>query len=80
MFDNNRIDNVFADLYYSKFLEKLHEVLKGWCPRVNPFGMKIKIYFYVFKACVPNLMEFLFLQVTLLQAAYLKKCYGIANS
>ncbi|KAM4678205.1 transcriptional regulator QRICH1-like isoform 2-T2 [Discoglossus pictus] len=38
MFDNNRIDNVFADLYYSKFLENLHEILKGWCPRVNPFG------------------------------------------
>ncbi|XP_063302867.1 transcriptional regulator QRICH1-like [Pelobates fuscus] len=45
MFDNNRIDNVFADLYYSKFLEKLHEVLKGWCPRVNPFG-------YVISSCV----------------------------
>uniref|UniRef100_A0A8C5MH94 DUF3504 domain-containing protein n=1 Tax=Leptobrachium leishanense TaxID=445787 RepID=A0A8C5MH94_9ANUR len=45
MFDNSRIDNVFADLYYSKFLEKLHEVLKGWCPRVNPFG-------YVISSCV----------------------------
>ncbi|KAM8974475.1 transcriptional regulator QRICH1-like [Pelodytes ibericus] len=45
MFDNNRIDNVFADLYYSKFLEKLHDVLKGWCPRINPFG-------YIISSCV----------------------------
>ncbi|KAM9313151.1 transcriptional regulator QRICH1-like [Gastrophryne carolinensis] len=44
MFDNNRIDNIFADLYYSKFLEKLHEVLKGWCPRVNPFGYIISSF------------------------------------
>ncbi|KAG8439861.1 hypothetical protein GDO86_005871 [Hymenochirus boettgeri] len=45
MFDNNRIDNMFADLYYSKFLEKLHEVLKEWCPRVNPFG-------YIIASCI----------------------------
>lgn len=49
MFDNNRIDNIFADLYYSKFLEKLHEVLKGYCPRVNPFG-------YVISSCITEEM------------------------
>ncbi|KAM5169966.1 transcriptional regulator QRICH1-like isoform 2-T5 [Mantella aurantiaca] len=49
MFDNNRIDNIFADLYYSKFLEKLHEVLKGWCPRVNPFG-------YIIASCISEEM------------------------
>uniref|UniRef100_A0A674IDX7 QRICH1-like domain-containing protein n=1 Tax=Terrapene triunguis TaxID=2587831 RepID=A0A674IDX7_9SAUR len=38
MFDNDRIDNIFADLYYVKFLERLHGVMKGWCPRVSPSG------------------------------------------
>ncbi|XP_074128142.1 transcriptional regulator QRICH1-like isoform X2 [Sminthopsis crassicaudata] len=38
MFDNNRIDNIFTDLYYLKFLERLHQVMKGWCPRVSPLG------------------------------------------
>lgn len=45
MFDNDRIDNIFADLYYSKFLERLHEVLKEWCPKVNPYG-------YVISSCI----------------------------
>ncbi|XP_075455949.1 transcriptional regulator QRICH1-like [Ascaphus truei] len=49
MFDNNRIDNIFADLYYSKFLEKLHDVLKGWWPRVNPFG-------YMISSCIAEEM------------------------
>ncbi|XP_053575161.1 transcriptional regulator QRICH1 [Bombina bombina] len=49
MFDNNRIDNIFADLYYSKFLENLHEILKGWCPRVNPFG-------YLISSCIAEEM------------------------
>ncbi|XP_027710118.1 glutamine-rich protein 1-like isoform X2 [Vombatus ursinus] len=38
MFDNSRIDNIFTDLYYLKFLERLHRVMKGWCPRVSPLG------------------------------------------
>ncbi|XP_043935139.1 transcriptional regulator QRICH1-like [Protopterus annectens] len=41
MFDNDRIDNVFADLYYSKFLEKLHDMLKNWVPTVSPLGYVI---------------------------------------
>ncbi|XP_043943269.1 transcriptional regulator QRICH1-like [Protopterus annectens] len=45
MFDNDRIDNVFADLYYSKFLEKLHDVLKNWVPTVSPLG-------YVIPSCI----------------------------
>ncbi|XP_067420454.1 transcriptional regulator QRICH1-like isoform X2 [Emydura macquarii macquarii] len=45
MFDNDRIDNIFADLYYVKFLERLHEVMKGWYPRVSPFG-------YVLSSCI----------------------------
>ncbi|XP_038270205.1 transcriptional regulator QRICH1-like isoform X1 [Dermochelys coriacea] len=45
MFDNDRIDNIFADLYYVKFLERLHGVMKGWCPRVSPSG-------YVLSSCI----------------------------
>uniref|UniRef100_A0A8C8RV07 Uncharacterized protein n=1 Tax=Pelusios castaneus TaxID=367368 RepID=A0A8C8RV07_9SAUR len=41
MFDNDRIDNIFADLYYVKFLQRLHEVMKGWCPRVSPSGFVV---------------------------------------
>ncbi|XP_039368341.1 glutamine-rich protein 1-like isoform X1 [Mauremys reevesii] len=45
MFDNDRIDNIFADLYYVKFLERLHGVMKGWCPRVSPSG-------YILSSCI----------------------------
>lgn len=45
MFDNDRIDNVFADLYYSKFLEKLHDVLKDWAPAMSPLG-------YIIPSCI----------------------------
>ncbi|XP_060698541.1 transcriptional regulator QRICH1-like [Hemiscyllium ocellatum] len=41
MFENGRIDNIFADLYYSKFTEKLHEVLKEWHPKISPLGYVI---------------------------------------
>uniref|UniRef100_H3AKV0 Uncharacterized protein n=1 Tax=Latimeria chalumnae TaxID=7897 RepID=H3AKV0_LATCH len=41
MFDNDRIDNIFSDLYYTKFLERLHEALKDWHPGVSPLGYMI---------------------------------------
>ncbi|XP_078275908.1 transcriptional regulator QRICH1-like isoform X1 [Rhinoraja longicauda] len=41
MFENGRIDNIFADLYYSKFTERLHEVLKEWHPKINLLGYVI---------------------------------------
>ncbi|XP_072452603.1 transcriptional regulator QRICH1-like isoform X2 [Notamacropus eugenii] len=49
MFDNNRIDNIFTDLYYLKFLERLHQVMKGWCPRVSPLG-------HVLSSCIMEQM------------------------
>ncbi|XP_051889737.1 transcriptional regulator QRICH1-like isoform X1 [Pristis pectinata] len=41
MFENGRIDNIFADLYYSKFTERLHEVLKEWHPKISLLGYVI---------------------------------------
>ncbi|XP_062928662.1 transcriptional regulator QRICH1-like [Mobula hypostoma] len=41
MFENGRIDNIFADIYYSKFTEKLHEVLKEWHPKISLLGYVI---------------------------------------
>uniref|UniRef100_A0A4W3J3P8 Glutamine-rich protein 1-like n=1 Tax=Callorhinchus milii TaxID=7868 RepID=A0A4W3J3P8_CALMI len=41
MFENGRIDNIFADLYYSKFTERLHEVLKQWHPKLSQLGYLI---------------------------------------
>nr|XP_006122708.1 glutamine-rich protein 1-like [Pelodiscus sinensis]XP_025040199.1 glutamine-rich protein 1-like [Pelodiscus sinensis] len=49
MFDNDRIDNIFADLYYVKFMERLHAVVKGWCPRVSPSG-------YILSSCITEEM------------------------
>uniref|UniRef100_UPI00358FDF2F transcriptional regulator QRICH1 n=1 Tax=Myxine glutinosa TaxID=7769 RepID=UPI00358FDF2F len=41
LFDNGRVDNIFTDVYYNKFTERLHEVLKTWQPRVSPLGFII---------------------------------------
>ncbi|XP_078465586.1 transcriptional regulator QRICH1 isoform X1 [Lampetra planeri] len=41
MFDNGRVDNIFTDLYYMKFTEQLHEVLRDWQPKVSPLGFII---------------------------------------
>uniref|UniRef100_A0A8C4QLQ1 Glutamine-rich 1 n=1 Tax=Eptatretus burgeri TaxID=7764 RepID=A0A8C4QLQ1_EPTBU len=41
LFDNGRVDNIFTDVYYNKFTERLHEVLRTWQPRVSPLGFII---------------------------------------
>ncbi|XP_017723632.1 PREDICTED: glutamine-rich protein 1 [Rhinopithecus bieti] len=37
-FENGRVDDIFSDLYYVRFTEWLHEVLKDVQPRVTPLG------------------------------------------
>ncbi|XP_038627639.1 glutamine-rich protein 1 isoform X3 [Tachyglossus aculeatus] len=38
LFENGRVDDIFSDLYYVRFTEWLHEVLKDFQPRVTPLG------------------------------------------
>ncbi|XP_003217894.1 transcriptional regulator QRICH1 isoform X1 [Anolis carolinensis] len=38
LFENGRVDDIFSDLYYIRFTEWLHEVLKDVQPRVTPLG------------------------------------------
>ncbi|KAJ7406857.1 Glutamine-rich protein 1 [Willisornis vidua] len=38
LFENGRVDDIFSDLYYIRFTEWLHEVLKDIQPRVSPLG------------------------------------------
>lgn len=38
LFENGRVDDIFSDLYYVRFTEWLHEVLKDVQPRVTPLG------------------------------------------
>ncbi|CAI5767645.1 transcriptional regulator QRICH1 [Podarcis muralis] len=38
LFENGRVDDIFSDLYYIRFTEWLHEVLKEVQPRVTPLG------------------------------------------
>ncbi|KAH0630305.1 hypothetical protein JD844_013213 [Phrynosoma platyrhinos] len=38
LFENGRVDDIFSDLYYIRFTEWLHEVLKDIQPRVTPLG------------------------------------------
>ncbi|XP_045386235.1 transcriptional regulator QRICH1 isoform X3 [Lemur catta] len=38
LFENGRVDDIFSDLYYVRFTEWLHEVLKDIQPRVTPLG------------------------------------------
>uniref|UniRef100_A0A803Y625 Glutamine rich 1 n=3 Tax=Phasianidae TaxID=9005 RepID=A0A803Y625_MELGA len=38
LFENGRVDDIFSDLYYIRFTEWLHEVLKDVQPRVSPLG------------------------------------------
>lgn len=41
LFENGRVDDIFSDLYYIRFTEWLHEVLKDVQPRVSPLGKNI---------------------------------------
>nr|XP_033782072.1 glutamine-rich protein 1 isoform X1 [Geotrypetes seraphini]XP_033782074.1 glutamine-rich protein 1 isoform X1 [Geotrypetes seraphini]XP_033782075.1 glutamine-rich protein 1 isoform X1 [Geotrypetes seraphini]XP_033782076.1 glutamine-rich protein 1 isoform X1 [Geotrypetes seraphini]XP_033782077.1 glutamine-rich protein 1 isoform X1 [Geotrypetes seraphini] len=41
LFENGRVDDIFSDVYYTKFTEWLHEVLKDFHPRLTPLGYVI---------------------------------------
>ena len=41
LFENGRVDDIFSDLYYVRFTEWLHEVLKDVQPRVTPLGKNL---------------------------------------
>ncbi|XP_029357450.1 transcriptional regulator QRICH1 [Echeneis naucrates] len=36
--ENERVDDIFADPYYTRFCESLHNILDGWKPSVHPLG------------------------------------------
>ncbi|XP_067862559.1 zinc finger MYM-type protein 4 isoform X1 [Heptranchias perlo] len=38
IFENSRIDNIFTDLYYTKFTSELTKALKCWQPQLIPSG------------------------------------------
>ncbi|KAH9505627.1 hypothetical protein Btru_056073 [Bulinus truncatus] len=38
LYENSRIDNIFTDLYFEKFTDILHELLKNLQPKVNSQG------------------------------------------
>ncbi|XP_069751882.1 zinc finger MYM-type protein 4 isoform X2 [Narcine bancroftii] len=38
IFENSRIDNIFTDLYYTKFTSELTKALKCWQPQLLPSG------------------------------------------
>lgn len=41
LFENGRVDDIFSDVYYTKFTEWLHEVLKDFHPRLTSLGYVI---------------------------------------
>ena len=41
LFENGRIDNIFADLYYERFTECLTEILAKCQPKFNAAGMEV---------------------------------------
>ncbi|XP_043564358.1 transcriptional regulator QRICH1-like isoform X2 [Chiloscyllium plagiosum] len=41
LFENGRVDDIFSDIYYTKFTERLQEVLKDWQPQVSSLGYMI---------------------------------------
>ncbi|XP_076864669.1 zinc finger MYM-type protein 4 isoform X2 [Brachyhypopomus gauderio] len=38
LFENNRMENIFADLFYTKFSQNITSILKGWKPTILPSG------------------------------------------
>ncbi|XP_052440697.1 zinc finger MYM-type protein 4 isoform X2 [Carassius gibelio] len=38
LFDNNRMENIFADVFYTKFCQELTNILRGWKPTILPSG------------------------------------------
>uniref|UniRef100_UPI00398E96C0 transcriptional regulator QRICH1-like isoform X2 n=1 Tax=Pristiophorus japonicus TaxID=55135 RepID=UPI00398E96C0 len=41
LFENGRVDDIFSDIYYTKFTERLQEVLKDWQPQISTLGYMI---------------------------------------
>ncbi|XP_056293057.1 transcriptional regulator QRICH1-like isoform X2 [Pseudoliparis swirei] len=41
LFENGRVDDIFSDLYYTRFCGCLHKILDGWKPSVHPLGYVI---------------------------------------
>uniref|UniRef100_A0A673G1F8 Zinc finger MYM-type protein 4-like n=1 Tax=Sinocyclocheilus rhinocerous TaxID=307959 RepID=A0A673G1F8_9TELE len=38
LFKNNRMENIFADVFYTKFCQELTNILRGWKPTILPSG------------------------------------------
>uniref|UniRef100_A0A8C1GSG5 Zinc finger MYM-type protein 4-like n=1 Tax=Cyprinus carpio TaxID=7962 RepID=A0A8C1GSG5_CYPCA len=38
LFENNRMENIFADVFYTKFCQELSNLLRGWKPTILPSG------------------------------------------
>ncbi|XP_077052167.1 zinc finger MYM-type protein 4-like isoform X2 [Siphateles boraxobius] len=38
LFENNRMENIFSDLFYTKFCNEMTNILKGWKPTILPTG------------------------------------------
>ncbi|XP_016298824.1 zinc finger MYM-type protein 4-like isoform X2 [Sinocyclocheilus anshuiensis] len=38
LFKNNRMENIFADVFYTKFCQELTIILRGWKPTILPSG------------------------------------------
>ncbi|CAM4631844.1 unnamed protein product [Leuciscus chuanchicus] len=38
LFENNRMENIFSDLFYTKFCLEMSNLLKGWKPTILPTG------------------------------------------
>ncbi|XP_039536681.1 zinc finger MYM-type protein 4 isoform X3 [Pimephales promelas] len=38
LFENNRMENIFSDLFYTKFCHEMSNILKGWKPTILPTG------------------------------------------
>uniref|UniRef100_A0A8C2BT03 Si:ch211-173p18.3 n=2 Tax=Cyprinus carpio TaxID=7962 RepID=A0A8C2BT03_CYPCA len=38
LFENNRMENIFADVFYAKFCHEMSNILRGWKPTILPSG------------------------------------------
>ncbi|XP_050993318.1 zinc finger MYM-type protein 4 isoform X3 [Labeo rohita] len=38
LFENNRMENIFADVFYAKFSHEMSNILRGWKPTILPSG------------------------------------------
>ncbi|XP_067268327.1 zinc finger MYM-type protein 4 [Chanodichthys erythropterus] len=38
LFENNRMENIFSDVFYTKFCHEMTNILKGWKPTILPSG------------------------------------------